>query len=95
MTLRIPSSSIEYLSVPVTSSVSLSGLPVYVALIPPGSDPVSGDWKAASWSGSNATILIGPGQTIVPSANTTYIVWVKVTANPETPVMRAGVLQTL
>ena len=93
--MQIPASSIEYLYVPVTSDVSLSGLTVHIAVIPPGSDPVSGDWKAAAWSGDSARILIGPGQSIALSAATAYTVWVKVTSSPETPVIRAGAITTL
>ena len=95
MTLHMPATSVEYVAVPVTSDVPLSGLTVYIAVIPPGSDPVSGDWKAAAWTGNNATILVGPGQSIALNPNTTYVVWVKVVSPPETPVMRAGVLQTV
>jgi len=94
VTLRIPAASTEYVHVPVTADVVTSGFPVHIAIIPPGADPVSGDWKTAAWDGTEAVILVGPSQSITLASHSTYIVWVKVTAGIEIPVMRSGVLVT-
>lgn len=94
MTLRIPASSTEYLHIPVTADVATSGFPVHVAIIPPGSDPGVSDWKVAAWDGDEVVVLVGPSQSIALTGHTTYVVWVKVTAGIEIPVMRSGILTT-
>jgi hypothetical protein len=94
MTLRIPSSSTEYLHIPVTASVATSGFTVHVAVIPPGSDPGTSDWKTAAWDGNEVVVLVGPAQPIALVGHSTYVVWVKVDAGLEIPVMRSGVLTT-
>jgi len=39
-----------------------------------------------------AKILVGPAGTFVPASQTTYYVWIRVTDNPEVPVMQPGTL---
>lgn len=63
-------------------------------------DPIAGDWKTASWETDATTTpdtyyakcLVGPGGTVTLAVGT-YDVWVKVTDNPETPVLKAGHLE--
>jgi hypothetical protein len=63
-------------------------------------DPVGGDWKAASWetdATSNPTryfarCLVGPGGTVALTDGL-YDVWVRVTDSPEIPVKNAGQLE--
>jgi hypothetical protein len=92
--------SLQYVSVPLTVT-TLDGAPynptsdvVQMAFMPTATQvPQSGDWVAAVWSTdpSNliypyaANCLIGPGGTITLGIGT-YIIYVRVTDNPEVPV---------
>lgn len=94
--LKIPATSKEYLDIPVAAAddVDLSGLPVEIALIAPGSDPDAGDWKTATWHDGHARILIGPGGALQLEQHHTYIPWVRITATPEIPVLRSTAIRT-
>lgn len=85
--MRIPATSVEYVKVPVTADVDLSGLPVEMAVITGGEDPAEDDWQTAAWDNGYARLLVGP-----LIADTSYVVWVRVTSTPEIPVMQAGSL---
>lgn len=101
MALRISSLSTEYVRVPVTATKN--GLPydptsstVQMAFPGYGVEPITGDWKSASWEtqGGNywARCLIGPSGGTITLADGFYDVWVKIADSPETPVRRAGTL---
>lgn len=92
--LKIPRSSVEYVHVDVVGSGTLTALPVSMAILPEGQDPVSGDWKTAAWVGDTAQVLVGPSQ-VLDLAKGTYMVWVKVTSTPEIPVLQAGRMQII
>lgn len=68
-----------------------TGDTVEVAFKAPGVDPTGPDWHAASWetSGTNyyARLLVGPGAGGLVLAVGTYHMWVRITDNPETPVV--------
>jgi hypothetical protein len=86
--LTISHLSTQYVKVPIEDSpAELDTLPVQMAIVPQGQDPVSGDWKAASWIGTSAAVLIGPGTPLALAKNLTYGVWVKITSSPEIPVL--------
>lgn len=85
--LQIPSLSVEYVKVPVTSSADLTGLTVQMAIVADGQDPAGGDWKTGAWIGDSAAILIGPATLLPLTKGTTYGVWVKITSTPEIPVL--------
>ena len=85
--LKIPSLSVEYVKVPITGPSNLTTLTVQMAILPAGQDPTSPDWQTAQWIGTDASVLIGPGQTLALSKGLTYGIWVKVTAAPEIPVL--------
>lgn len=85
--LQIPSLSVEYVKVPVTSSADLTGLTVQMAIVADGQDPAGGDWKTAAWIGDSAALLIGPATLLPLTKGTTYGVWVKITSTPEIPVL--------
>lgn len=63
-----------------------------------GSAPTSGSWTTGSWTLTNnplypyaALCLVGPtGSTALTTGN--YIVWLKITDNPEVPVRVVGEL---
>lgn len=63
-----------------------------------GPDPATGDWKPGTWETIPgpprqyaARILIGPNQVADPGRGF-WIVWVRVTDNPETPIRAIGTL---
>lgn len=69
---------------------------VEIAMIQ-AAEPISGDWKTASWGAVTATgawakILIGPG-TSLALTDGTYQMWVRATGATEVPVMRAGEIE--
>lgn len=93
----------EYVKVAVSateagSAVDPTNDTVQMAFPVLGTDPISGDWKAATWETVGTTYyarcLVGPGGTVTLAAGS-YNVWVKVTDNPEAPVRRAGVLKVV
>ena len=86
----IPSVSVEYLHVPVTGATD--SMPVEVAVVARDAEPAGGDWLTAAWDGTDAKILIGPG-TDCERDDGVYSVWVRVTATPEIPVLKAGLLR--
>lgn len=85
--LTIPSLSVEYVKVPITGPAALADLPVQMAIVPDGQDPAGGDWKAASWIGTSAAVLIGPATSLPLTKGVTYGIWVKITSSPEVPVL--------
>lgn len=94
--LRIPETSVEYVTVPITGTrVTIdTGWPVHMAIIPDGKDgPEAADWAIAAWGADSVSIeaLVGPGTSHVLSEGR-YAVWVKIEASPEAPVRRAGTL---
>lgn len=86
--LTISNLSVEYVKVPIDDGpANLTELDVDMAIVPQGQDPVSGDWKSASWVGTSAAVLIGPATSLPLSKGVTYGVWVKITSSPEIPVL--------
>lgn len=95
----------EYVAVAITASAA--GAPVNptadvveFAFTAVSVQPASTDWKAGSWDGTtprqpgNAYIahcLVGPGGTVELPAGQ-YRMWVRVTDNPEVPVIPFGLL---
>lgn len=89
----IPSSSVEYIKATIAGNY-LTSMAVTMAIVTADSEPVSGDWKTAAWDGTDgdadAKILIGTGSPVGALVEGLYDVWVKITATPETPVIRSG-----
>lgn len=99
--LRISALSKEYVKVPVTATVNgVAYNPtldvVTIAFKKPADTPAAGDFKSASWetiSGKYyARALVGPGGVIELPAGR-WSVWVKITDDPEVPVIDAGQLE--
>ena len=99
-TFSINRNSKEYLPVQVSAtkegvSFNPTGDSVQIAIPKTNVQPVSGDWKSASWDSYDgeyfARILVGPGGDIVPLPGT-YDIYVKVTDSPEVPALYAGKL---
>jgi len=90
----MPWQSREYLKPPIGGPADLATLPVEVALLPSGQDPEPGDWLAAEWITEGgqlkARILIGSGTLLPLTKGITYQVWVRITAEPEIPLLKPG-----
>ena len=97
----ISSLSTVYVQVPVYATIGGAAYNptsdvVQMAFTLNGANPGSGDWKTASWtsgpgSGSYlAQILVGPGTGGLSLATGSWTTWVKVTDNPEVPVINCG-----
>lgn len=95
---QLSSTSTEYVAYRVTATdytgaaLNIGTDSVSIAFLAPGAKPTSSDWQSASWISSGvAGILVGPGGLTVAVGS--YIGWVKVTDNPEIPVIPAGILE--
>ena len=73
---------------------------VEFAFVPPSATPSDADWTAGIWEPPTSTdptihtakILVGPwGGKALPRA--TYNAWLRVTDNPERPVLKVGKLE--
>ena len=96
--------SLQYVGVPVKAT-KIDGTaynptadPVSMAFMPQATQvPGVSDWQAAIWATRSNNILepyaalclVGPGGTITLGIGT-YIIYVKITDNPEIPVMQAS-----
>jgi hypothetical protein len=96
--------SLQYVGVPVKAT-SLAGAPlnpttdpVFMAFMPQATQvPQNTDWQTAIWATRSSNILepyaavclVGPGGTIQLGI-ATYVIYVKVTDNPEVPVLQAS-----
>lgn len=103
--LDISTASLAYVLVPVRARAAGAAYDptadtVAMAFTAAAATPVTGDWKTASWETDATTTpdtyyarcLVGTGGTVALTA-ATYTVWVKITDNPETPVLRAGLVR--
>lgn len=89
--LDLPTSTVEYVHVTITADADPTGDTVEMAFT--AGIPAPADWHQAEWvpdTTYDARILLG--DTITLTAGT-YTVWVRVTDNPEIPVLRAGYLR--
>lgn len=98
--------STEYVLIPVVVtkagvSYNPTGDPIAFAFMPTATQvPQSGDWVAGAWETDTpnplypytAKCLVGPTGTINLGIGT-YIVYIRVTDNPEVPILVAGQLQ--
>jgi hypothetical protein len=105
--VSIPRLSLQYVGIPVKAT-TLTGAAynptsdtVQMAFMPtPTQVPQTTDWQAAVWAAVTGNIvypyaaycLVGPGGTVNPGIGN-YVIWLKVTDNPEIPVIIAGQLE--
>jgi hypothetical protein len=98
--------STQYVLIPVKAT--MAGQPynptsdtVQFAFAPtPAYVPQSGDWKSGSWQTDSSNILypysarclVGPSGTVTLGIGT-YIIYVRISDNPEIPVLICGQLQ--
>jgi hypothetical protein len=99
--LKIAYTTDEYIKVPLTewepSIVDPTTLDVELAIITGNTDPLEADWVAAAWVTESAVVkaqALWSDLVAVPAARTSYVVWMRVTATPESPVLHCGTLQT-
>ena len=106
-TIGISRLSLQYIGIPVKAT-TLSGVSynptadtVQMAFMPQATQvPQSTDWQTAIWSAVTGNLifpyvaycLVGPGGTIQLGLGT-YVIYLKVTDNPEIPVIAAGQLE--
>lgn len=93
----------EYVAVAITAKtagtpVNPTGDVVEFAFTTVTAKPAPGDWKTGSWDGTQphqpdgayiAHCLVGPGGTVELAAGQ-YVMWVRITDNPEVPVIPFG-----
>lgn len=70
---------------------------VEVAFVGPGVTPTPADWHAASWETGGigvyyARLLVGPVAGLALPVGT-YVMWARITDNPEVPALEAGPLR--
>ncbi|GAA3721701.1 hypothetical protein GCM10022224_103930 [Nonomuraea antimicrobica] len=86
--LRISWLSVVFVKVPITKGPpEFTELPVHMAIVPKGQDPIPTDWKPAAWIDIRASVLVGPGTALPLEKGLTYGIWVRVTSAPEVPVL--------
>ncbi len=106
-TIGISQLSLQYVGVPVKAA-TLAGQPfdptgdaVRMAFMPTATQvPQPADWQSAVWSAVPSSLiypyaaycLVGPGGTVTLGLGT-YVLYLKVTDDPEIPVIIAGYLQ--
>ena len=96
----ILSTSSQYFRVQVSAQISTGALnvsadPVAFAFLPNNTEPTSSTvFTTGSWESTStpyvAQCLIGPLGLVLPIGS--YIAYVKVTSNPEVPILAAGLL---
>lgn len=99
---RVAALSKEYVKVPVAATVNGATYnptvdAVTIAFKKPAETPAANEFLAASWETINgkyyARALIGPGGGVTTLTPGRWNVWVKVTDNPEIPVIDAGQIE--
>lgn len=105
MSHQISAGSVEYVRVMVSAresgaAVNPTSATVTMAFLTASTEPVSGDWKTASWetdASSDPDIYYARcliGSAVVLAAGT-YNTWVKIASSPETVIKRSGYLEVV
>lgn len=95
--MYMPASSRIALTVPVygPAGTDLAQLDAQLAVIPEGAgEPADADWGTATWdtAGTSIARVIGHGSALVLDPGE-YMVWARITASAEEPVMPCGRLR--
>lgn len=86
------SDSTEYLHIPLTTSGDITSFPVGVGFVDSPLD-VPETWHDAEHETGGIRILVGDEGGVVPEVSGTVCILVKITANPEIPIIFAGQFQ--
>lgn len=93
----LPAVSTELIQVPISAkddanaAIDLTGFDVYLAFMPRGEAPATGDLHQGSWSepsGKRAQLLVGPAGGVEYEAGT-YVAWWWVDYDAEDPIRKA------
>lgn len=95
--MYMPASSKIAITVPVygPAGTDLTVLPAELAVVPDdGTEPGDSDYAEAAWdaAGTSIALIIGK-DTAVPLTAGEYMVWARITAGSEEPVMPSGRLR--
>lgn len=95
MPLTLSSLTREYIKTTVTANVNPTASPPQFAFKASGVEPEEADWVNGEWESNAAPyvarLLVGPGGTAeLPDGK--YKAWVRLTANPELPVLQFDTL---
>lgn len=99
-TLELPAISKEYIKVPVAVPTGVDptdpALGVEMAFLAPGDEPEAPDWQTGSWAQEAgvwlARCLVGPGSGVGQLAAGEWVIWLRITSNPEIPARKVGTL---
>lgn len=106
-TIGMSQLSTQYVFIPVQATRSgvaynPTGDSVQMAFMPQATQsPQVSDWVAASWDTNQSSVinpysvkcLVGPTGGVISLSLGTYYMYVKITDNPEIPVLLGGILQ--
>ncbi|MFD9564357.1 hypothetical protein [Streptomyces sp. NPDC059994] len=93
--MLIPSSSTEYLHIPVTApaGTDLTAAPVKIAVVAHADNPSGAEWKTAEWVDGAARLLIGPDGGALTLTRGSYRVWIAIDSpGPENVIRQSGML---
>lgn len=88
--IEIPVGSIEYLYADIEGDVVLDAQPVAIGL---GGAPNTTTWREAGWIGIAGTARTARVLLDGTLGVASYPIWVKVTDNPEVPIIHCGKLK--
>lgn len=101
MALSIPTTSLQWVTFPITADLDPTAWPIEVAVGPVEPDEPDTGWVAAEWDGAAVErcdrfeavgrFLSGPGGDIEPDEGRVKL-WARVTTPDETPVIEIGIL---
>jgi hypothetical protein len=98
MKIILPRQSLEIVSFPIsTAPVDPATLTHQVAVVPPDTQPVGGDWFNAPFVDPNVEVLIRASTTAAAGGLVTLAVgrwrmWWRASSNPEFPVRQVGIV---
>lgn len=89
--LVLPSTTREYIHVPIPGSPDLT-TPPEMAFTTTPEEPDDDAWHQAAWHNGAIRLLIGPSGGATQLLNGQYRIWIRFTAGPERPTRNAGLL---
>ena len=90
--MQMRSDSTEYVHIPITTDLDITGDTVTVGFVAAKNDEPA-TWYPTVHETGGVKILVGPEGGTAELAEGTYYLVVKITDNPEVPVLNAGKLK--